>query len=169
MLNLNQYQPVKKFIKTVLLLAVFLLVQTAAAQSTTAEIFRGFDQFSEAYKVSNSEPVIGTGIKTLNLNAVRQQGNRELPYPTKGHNLIANPPIFTWPMSDYEYPKTFPEDPSSKKLDEYAQYDFQLGQDKNLSDKTTTTANGLRMPFYNNHKALAPGIWYWRYRQAGKQ
>jgi hypothetical protein len=169
MLNLNQYQPVKKFIKTVLLLAVFLLVQTVAAQSTTTEIFRGFDQFSEAYKVSNSEPVSGTGIKTLNLNAVRQQGNREFPYPTKGHTLIANPPIFTWPMSDYEYPKTFPEAPSSKKLDEYAQYDFQLGQDKNLSDKTTITANGLRMPFYNNHKALAPGVWYWRYRQAGKE
>lgn len=169
MSKLNYYSTQKIFVKFLLLLPLFLLVQNTFAQSTVKEIFKGFNQFSNAYKVSNNEAGNGSGIKTISLNAIRQQGNREFPYPTKGHTLIANPPIFTWPMADYEYPKTFPEIPSNKKLDDYVRYDFQLGQDKNFSTKTTITVNGLRMPFYNNHKALGSGIWYWRYRVAGKQ
>ncbi len=152
-----------------LLLPVIISAQVTLAQSAVSRIFEGFNQFSESYKVADTETVTGSGIKTLSLNAIRQQGNREFPYPTKGHQLIANPPIFTWPMADYEYPKTFPDPPSHKKLDEYLRYDFQLGQTQNLSGKETITASGLRMPFYNNHQALAPGTWYWRYRVAGKE
>ncbi len=155
--------------KFALLMALFSSVQTAFAQNGVAELFKGFYQFADAYKVKKNETGTGTGVKTLGLNAIRQQGNREFSYPTKGHTLIANPPIFTWPMGDYEQYKVFPPPPSDKKLDEYLRYDFQLGQSKNLSGKETITANGLRMPFYNNHKALAPGTWYWRYRVAGKQ
>ncbi|MFL9829324.1 DUF4962 domain-containing protein [Flavobacterium sp. ST-87] len=168
MFKLNYPSAHKVFIKLLLLAPLFLLVQNVFAQSTVKEIFKGFNQFSEAYKISNNESDNGNGIKNISLNAIRQQGNREFPYPVKGHTLIANPPIFTWPMADYEYPKTFPETPSKKKLEEYLRYDFQLGQDKKFF-KTIINANGLRMPFYNNHKALAPGTWYWRYRVAGKQ
>ncbi|MEN9906911.1 MAG: hypothetical protein RLZZ540_52 [Bacteroidota bacterium] len=169
MFKLNYQSAQKKISQFFFLGSLFFSVHTTFAQATVEEIFKGFNQFSEAYKVSNNEVSSATGIKNISLNAIRPQGNREFPYPTKGHTLIANPPIFTWPMADYEYPKTFPEIPSNKKLDDYVRYDFQLGQDKNFSGKTTITATGLRMPFYNNHKALESGIWYWRYRIAGKQ
>lgn len=167
MLNLSQHLTQSRTIKIILLLTISLSVQTTFAQTTLGQVFKGFNQFSEDYKVKSNETSNGDGNKTLSINAVRQQGNREFPYPTKGHQLIANPPIFTWPMADFEYPKTFPEEPSEKKLNEYKRYDFQLGQTKDLSSKTTLSVTGLRMPFYNNHKALAPGTWYWRYRTAG--
>jgi len=169
MFNLHRRPAQKTIIKITLSAVLFSSVQTVYAQSDPAQLFKGFTQFSDAYKVRGSEAGNGSGIKMLSLNAIRQQGNREFPYPTKGHELIANPPIFTWPMADYEYPKTFPEALSDKKLDEYQRYDFQLARSKSFSDKATVTATGLRMPFYNNHKSLTPGTWYWRYRVAGKQ
>jgi hypothetical protein len=156
-------------VKIILFFALFLSVQSVFSQSAISPLFKGFYQFSDSYRVTDKEVVDGNGIKTLTLNAIRQQGNRDFPYPTKGHTLIANPPIFIWPMADYEYAKTFPEMPGDKKLDEYLRYDFQLGRVRDLSGKETIRANGLRMPFYNNHKALTPGTWYWRYRVAGKQ
>lgn len=53
-------------------------------------------------------------------------------------------------------------------MDDCLHYDFQLGRTRDFSDKDVLTRTGLRLAFYNNHKPLKPGTWYWRYRVSGK-
>lgn len=131
------------------------------------DVFEGFKNFAEAYKVTEDEAVEGSGVKPLAMDCIRRKGNREFPYPTEGHELVTNPPLFTWPMADYEYPEIFPAPASEKTLEEYLHYDFQLGRNPDFSD--ALTANDLALPFYNHHSALAPGKWYWRYRVQGRE
>lgn len=143
-----------------LFVAASLIVQTSKAQ----EVFDGFRQFTESFQVKQDEPGKGTGITPLEMNCIRQKGNREFPYPIEGHTIITNPPVFTWPMADYEYPTTFPAQLPDKKLDEFLRYDIQLGRTPDFSDEDAILQTNLRLPFYNPHKALRPGVWYWRYR-----
>lgn len=158
------YKP-KTTILFSLLVSVAFIAQTVKAQDT----FDGFRQFTESFQVRKEEPGKGTGICPLNMNCIRQKGNREFPYPIEGHTIIANPPVFTWPMTDYEYPTTFPVRVPEKKLDEFLRYDIQLGRTPDFSDKDAILQTNLRLPFYNPHKALHPGVWYWRYRTAGRK
>lgn len=153
-------------IKTSLLLFVTasLVVQTGRSQ----DVFDGFRQFTESFQVKKEELVKGTGITPLEMNCIRQKGNREFPYPVEGHAIITNPPVFTWPMADYEYPETFPPRLPEKGLDDFLRYDIQLGRTSDFSDKDAVLKTGLRFAFYNPHKALQPGTWYWRYRTSGK-
>lgn len=86
-------------------------VQSVFAQSdgTVQQVFSGFHQFADGFKVNEEEADDSkSGITPLTMGCIRQKGNREFPYPVKGHEVITNPPVFTWPMADYEYPKVFP-------------------------------------------------------------
>lgn len=141
------------------------VVQTGKAQ----EVFDGFRQFTESYQVKEQESGKGTGICPLEMNCIRQKGNREFPYPIEGHTVITNPPVFTWPMVDYEYPKTFPAQLPDKELDDFLRYDIQLGRTPDFSDEDAILRTNLRLPFYNPHKVLRSGVWYWRYRTAGQE
>lgn len=153
-------------IKTPLLLFVTasLVVQAGRAQ----DVFDGFRQFTESFQVKKEEPVKGTGITPLEMNCIRQKGNREFPYPVEGHAIITNPPVFTWPMADYEYPEIFPPQLLEKELDDFLRYEIQLGRTPDFSDKDAILKTDLRLAFYNHHQALQPGTWYWRYRTSGK-
>lgn len=153
------------------LIAMIVFIEPAFGQSdrNIQQLFSGFHQFADEFKVNEDQPDGGkSGITPLAMGCIRQKGNREFPYPTEGHQLITNPPIFTWPMADYKYPKTFPAGKSDKKVDDYLRYDFQLGRTRNFRDEAAFTCTGLRMAFYNNHKALESGKWYWRYRVSGQ-
>ena len=151
--------------------SVSVSVQSAFGQSdrTTQQIFSGFHQFADGFKV-NEDGADGSksGITPLTMGCIRQKGNREFPYPVKGHEVITNPPVFTWPMADYKYPEVFPVDKTKRKMDDCLHYDFQLGRTRDFSDKDVLTRTGLKLAFYNNHKPLKPGTWYWRYRVSGK-
>lgn len=108
------------------------------------------------------------GIRLLTDSVLRQTGNRTYPYPVKGHRLITNPPTFTWPSADYRMPATFPVPLVHKGIDDFLRYDIQIGRTPDFSDSFAYVQKGLRLAFYNPHTALAPGVWYWRYRTAGK-
>lgn len=155
-------------------IVLFSLLASAAMIFTgqmgkAQEAFDGFRQFAESFQVKEEEPGKGTGIRPLEMNCIRQKGNREFPYPIEGHAVITNPPVFTWLMADYEYPETFPATLPEKQLDEFLRYDIQLGRTPDFSDKDAVLQTNLRLPFYNPHKALRPGVWYWRYRTAGRE
>ena len=109
--------------------SVSVSVQSAFGQSdrTTQQIFSGFHQFADGFKV-NKDGADGSksGITPLTMGCIRQKGNREFPYPVKGHEVITNPPVFTWPMADYKYPEVFPVDKTKRKMDDCLHYDFQL-------------------------------------------
>ena len=151
-----------------IIILLWVVVAFTAQACRAQGLFDGFRQFTESFQVKKQEAVNGTGISPLEMNCIRQKGNREFPYPMRGHSVIVNPPIFTWPMADYEYPNTFPTQLPEKKLDDFLRYDIQLGRTPDFSDKTAILKKGLRLPFYNHHKKLQPGIWYWRYRVVGK-
>lgn len=165
---------VKCKIKVLLGMAVatmFVFVQSVFGQSdgTVRRIFSGFYQFADGFRVNEDEADGNkSGIIPLTMGCIRQKGNREFPYPVKGHEVITNPPVFTWPMADYKYPEVFPVDKSKRKTGDRLHYDFQLGRTRNFSDKDVLIRTGLKLAFYNNHKALEPGTWYWRYRVSGK-
>ncbi len=160
------YKPRPIVLFSLLMSATTIFVgQTLKAQ----DVFGGFRQFSETFQVKKKEPGQGTGICPLEMNCIRQKGNREFPYPIKGHAVITNPPVFTWPMADYEYPETFPPQLPDKALDDFLRYDIQLGRTPDFSDKEAIVQTNLRLPFYNPHKALHPGVWYWRYRTTGQE
>lgn len=131
--------------------------------ATADEPFVGLRGFEKEYRQANTDNP--DGIERLTVAAIRPKGNRQRPYPLEGDKMVVNPPVFTWPMADYEFPEVFPSPHSGKKLDDYARYDFQLSRKADFSD--AKSVSGLRMAMYNNHAALAPGRWYWRYRVSG--
>lgn len=96
----------------------------------------------------------------LDVQTPRPKGNRETAYPTEGHKLIANPPLFTWPMADYEFPTTFPPVIHEKDLDDFAKYDFQLGRTRDFSDAESVLHTGLRLAFSTTirHSSRESGI-----------
>lgn len=151
-------------------IALHIVVGTSSSNAMTADtdfVFAGFRQFAESYKVNGYDTEDGNGIIPLEMNCIRQKGNREFPYPTEGHGVITNPPTFTWPMANYTYPETFPAPHSGKKIDDYLHYDIQLGRTADFSDKDAITRTNIPLAFYNHHKALKAGKWYWRYRVSG--
>lgn len=151
-------------------ICISISIQSLLGQSSKEhQIFDGFFQFAESFKVVKNEMKDEDGINYLTINCIRQKGNREFPYPIKGHDIITNPPVFTWPMEDYEYPASFPPETSNKGLDEFLRYDIQIGRTRDFSDKESFVRTELRLPFYNNHRAFKPGIWYWRYRVSGEK
>lgn len=156
-----------KFCLTPFLILATLLVWGRSPEEQ--QPFEGFRQFSQSFKVNENDPLNGSGIVPLEMNCIRQKGNREFPYPTQGQQVITNPVVFTWPMADYEYPASFPTKPSGKKLDDFLRYDIQIGRTKDFTDKTAFVRSGLRLSFYNHHKAFEPGRWYWRYRVSGNE
>lgn len=159
-----------KLILKLTFVLMFASVQSLFGQTPKKpQVFNGFNQFAASFKVGQEDEAAGDGIHYLNMNCIRQKGNREFPYPTEGHALITNPPVFTWPMADYEYPVTFPTELPDKKLDEFLRYDIQIGRTHNFSDKESFVRRELKLPFYNHHKAFKPGTWFWRYRVAGKE
>lgn len=131
--------------------------------ATANEPFAGLRGFEKEYRQANTDNP--DGIERLTVAAIRPKGNRQRPYPLEGDKIVVNPPVFTWPMADYEFPKVFPSPHSGKKLDDYDRYDFQLSRKADFSE--AKSVSGLRMAMYNNHAALAPGRWYWRYRVSG--
>lgn len=134
-----------------------------AVSASAAEPFAGLRQFERQYLETQTDN--DSGLLQITVDAIRPKGNRTRPYPAEGDRLVVNPPVFTWPMADYEFPQVFPTPHSDKGLDDYLKYDFQLARKADFSDATTAT--GLRLAMYNNHKALQPGRWYWRYRVSG--
>ncbi len=139
------------------------------------DIFEGFHHFAAEFNV-NENPNNNiqcqtnvTGINLLRHKSLRQTGNRTFPYPVKGHSIITNPPIFTWPSADYKTPTTFPIQLEDKGINDFIHYDIQLGRTRDFSDAKTFVRKGLRLAFYNHHTALEPGIWYWRYRITDKE
>lgn len=162
----------KKSITNVLGAACLLFfgsVCPVGGQTVTEPLFKGFHDYEDSYLVTSKEQSSATGIRMLNVQTPRPKGNRETVYPTEGHKLISNPPLFTWPMADYEFPTTFPPVIHEKDLDDFAKYDFQLGRTRDFSDAESVLHTGLRLAFFNNHQALNPGVWYWRYRVSGKE
>lgn len=154
----------------IIAILIFISSQSLSGQSPKGgQIFNDFYKFSESFKVDKEDQGKDDGINYLSMDCIRQKGNREFPYPTKGHELITNPPVFTWPMADYEYPESFPPKPLDKELDDFLRYDIEIGRTKDFSDKESFVRSELKLPFYNNHKAFKPGTWYWRYRITGRK
>lgn len=143
-------------------LTAFAAAAIGVASSAAVEPFAGLKGFEQQYLDAETD---ATGVERLTVSAIRPKGNRQRPYPVEGDKMVVNPPVFTWPMADYEFPQVFPSPHSDKKLDDYLKYDFQLSRNADFSD--AKTAENLRLPMYNNHSALAPGRWYWRYRVSG--
>ena len=119
---------------------------------------------SQAGKYLASGSADGSGVRLLTAACLRNGSNREYPYPAKGHQLVVNPPVFTWPMSDYEYAETFPNKPELRDLELYDRYGFQLSRSPDFPEAATRTATGLRLPFFHPHSKMEPGVWFWRYR-----
>ena len=141
----------------------------AIAQDITDELFRGFKDYEDSYLVCGKAVGEESGIRMLDVATPRPKGNRQSVYPVGGSELMTNPPLFTWPMADYEFPTTFPPEIHEKELSGFAVYDFQLGRTRDFSDKSSEMHRGLHMAFYNHHKPLSPGKWYWRYRVSGQK
>ena len=129
----------------------------AIAQDITDELFRGFKDYEDSYLVCGKAVGEESGIRMLDVATPRPKGNRQSVYPVGGSELMTNPPLFTWPMADYEFPTTFPPEIHEKELSGFAVYDFQLGRTRDFSDKSSEMHRGLRMAFYNHHKPLSPG------------
>ena len=142
------------------ILAVTLGVPTAGA----AEPFAGLRAFEDSYLSGTCDSP--DGIVTLTETCLRPKGNRTRPYPAETDRLVVNPPTFAWPMADYVFPTVFPTPRTDKTLDEYLRYDFQLSRSADFRRCEVDTEN-LRLPMYNNHRALVAGKWYWRYRVHG--
>lgn len=78
---------------------------------------------------------------------------RETLYPQTGHQLYLNPsPLLV---------------PQSAKTSEMIQ--FQLSSDKNFSKARTMTSKPVPWLFFNPHKTLTRGTWYWRYRSISEE
>ncbi len=106
----------------------------------------------------------GTGVQMLEAKSLRDGQNRTYPYPVKGHKVLTNPVVFTWPMSDYVYAEVYPRTQLVKPLDQYDRYGFQMSRSPDFPEVSTRTVTGLRLPFYNPHRKMEPGVWFWRYR-----
>lgn len=145
----------------IFLTSAFLLAASLPLAAT--EPYTGLDAFTKSYL--EAAPPGNSGIVTITSESIRPQGNRLREYPVTGDRMVANPPIFSWPMADYVAPTVFPAPHSDKSLDDYLRYDFQLSLKPDFSNARTAT--GLRMAMYNNHAALEPGRWYWRHRVSG--
>lgn len=77
---------------------------------------------------------------------------RETPYPQVEHDLFINPcPLLV---------------PYKEKKSEYLQ--FQLSMDKNFRGNTILS-KPVRWCFFNPHRELEEGIWYWRFRSVDKR
>lgn len=146
----------------VLLLCFFALQYSQITAQVESNPFEGLENLVNSYKVVENEKDTETGDKFLSISCIRQKGNRDFPYPIKGHKIIANPPVLTWPMEDYRYPDTFPFTPEYRELSSMTKYKVQLSRTKDFS-KNTHTSEDLHLAFYNPHQKLEQGKWFWRY------
>ncbi len=67
--------------------------------------------------------------------------------PADGAAVLLNPPSFTWIA------------PANAVT-----YAVQWSRDRAFPAEATTTADGVTWPTYTHHEALAPGVYFWRYR-----
>ncbi len=151
----------KKYILSTITAAMVALSMGAA------EPFEGLAAYEESYLVGPGEKAEGTGVLSIESKCLRPKGNRERPYPQSGDKLVVNPPTFTWPMADYEFPQSFPVPPTDKGFGDYLHYDFQLCANPDFKGAPLIEKQGLPLAFANVHHPLKPGRWYWRYRVAG--
>ncbi len=138
-------------------------VATLGAQADPLPALAGLRQQTESFLASPGEAP-GTGVRLLAARTLRNGSNREYAYPDNGHRLVANPPVFTWPMSDYRYPETFPVRPEARDPGSFHRYGFQLSRSPDFPAAETRTVAGLPLPFFHPHRRLEPGLWYWRQR-----
>lgn len=75
---------------------------------------------------------------------------RVSPFPAGDTTLHVNPVALLWPSEKYLH-------------NEDVLYNVYLSRDKNFSDASTMTSKAQRACFYNPHRALQPGKWYWKY------
>jgi hypothetical protein len=72
---------------------------------------------------------------------------RQWPSPAMNIEVKHNPPVLFWPMA------------AGKNIT----YDIKLSQDLRY-DTYVLRVNNIPWTFYNPHRALTPGTWYWQYR-----
>lgn len=68
--------------------------------------------------------------------------------PANGEEVLFNAPILRWPHT------------KGKNI----QYEILLSQNKDFSDGTTVHLKNLKSAFFNTHRQLSTGIWYWKYK-----
>ena len=81
---------------------------------------------------------------------------RKTPSPINGVKVKLNPTELQWP---------------SVKVWEHRDvtYNVYLSQDSSFPQEQTMRGEGLAYCFFNPHKALKPGVWYWKYEIVDKQ
>ncbi len=144
-----------------------LFAASAIISASAAEPFEGLKAYEESFLVAPGEQVSGSGELSIASDCLRPKGNRRRAYPQKGDRLVVNPPTFTWPMTDYEFPEAFPVPSNGKGFGDYLTYDFQLCSRPDFSGEPLIDEEKLLLAFCNIHKPLEPGTWYWRYRVTG--
>lgn len=75
---------------------------------------------------------------------------RKTPYPQKGIAVSVNPTPLLWPSVKYWEKKD-------------VTYNVFLSRDSTFSEKGTMRSMGQRYCFFNPHRKLEPGVWYWTY------
>ena len=75
---------------------------------------------------------------------------RKSPFPQKGITVSTNPFPLLWPSVKYWEKKD-------------VTYNVYLSRDRSFPDKSTLRSMGQRYCFFNPHRALEPGTWYWKY------
>ena len=75
---------------------------------------------------------------------------RKSPFPQKGVTVSVNPSPLLWPSVRYWEKKD-------------VTYNVYLSRDSVFSDESTMRSMGQRYCFFNPHRSLEPGVWYWKY------
>lgn len=76
----------------------------------------------------------------------------EEPVPVNGSECYFNAPILRWPYQKGKQSK----------------YELQLSKDASFQDANCISVTDLESAFYNPHKLLDQGKWWWHYRVVGK-
>ena len=75
---------------------------------------------------------------------------RKSPFPQKGVTVSVNPSPLLWPSVRYWEKKD-------------VTYNVYLSRDSVFSDESTMRSMGQRYCFFNPHRSLESGVWYWKY------
>lgn len=77
---------------------------------------------------------------------------RKTPYPDKGIVVRTNPTALLWPSALYWEKRQ-------------VTYNIYLSQDKNFPEGKTIRSLNQRACFFNPHRRLEQGVWYWKYEE----
>ena len=75
---------------------------------------------------------------------------RKSPFPQKGAAVPTNPSPLLWPSVRYWEKKD-------------VAYNVYLSRDQSFPERGTMRSMGQRHCFFNPHRKLEPGTWYWTY------